>query len=251
MRAPTYAPSALRWTWNGREFVNQYGETMTEPRIERIGDAILYLGDCYTLLAQIQADAVVTDPPYGIAYKLNMPSRLNTTGNLNNETVTGDDKPFDPAPFLTWPCVLFGADHYAPRLSDGGTMHVWDKHCGRAANDSFSDAELFWINKRTKRHVFRYLWKGIQQEGAGEKRYHPTAKPVELMKFCIERVSPAETIFDPFMGSGTTGVACAALGRKFVGVEIEPKYFAIACERISAAYAQGRLQFSTTPRLPE
>lgn len=68
---------------------------------------------------------------------------------------------------------------------------------------------------------------------------HPTQKPVKLMEFCIGLVEGL--IFDPFMGSGTTGVACANLGRKFIGIEIERKYFDIACERVEAAYAQGRL----------
>jgi len=68
---------------------------------------------------------------------------------------------------------------------------------------------------------------------------HPTQKPIEVMCWCIERLPDgANTILDPFMGSGTTGVACAKLGRKFIGIEIEPKYFDIACRRIEAAYAQ-------------
>jgi DNA modification methylase len=70
---------------------------------------------------------------------------------------------------------------------------------------------------------------------------HPTQKPVNLMTWCIEQIGNPQTILDPFMGSGTTGVACANLGRKFIGIELERKYFDIACERIAAAYAQGRL----------
>ena len=68
---------------------------------------------------------------------------------------------------------------------------------------------------------------------------HPTQKPLDVMKWCIERLpSGCSTILDPFMGSGTTGVACVKLGRKFIGIEIEPKYFDIACKRISEALKQ-------------
>jgi len=213
---------------------------MSEPVV--IGDATLYHGDCLEILPTLgKVDAIVTDPPYGIGYKASCPSRINSTGNVNLGEIIGDNQPFDPTPFLDWPCVLFGADHFCNKLPEGGVMHVWDKHCGRASNDYFSDAELFWINRKSKRYVFRYLWKGIQQEGKGEKRYHPMAKPIELMKFCIMVLKVEGVIFDPFMGSGTTGVACADLGRKFIGIEIERKYFDIACERIEAAYSQMRL----------
>ena len=81
----------------------------------------------------------------------------------------------------------------------------------------------------------------MQDSEKGPIRYHPTQKPVALMQWCLGFLPDAKTILDPFMGSGTTGVACANLGRKFIGIEIEPKYFDIACERISRAQAQGSL----------
>ena len=77
--------------------------------------------------------------------------------------------------------------------------------------------------------------------GLGYEKDHPTQKPVELMQWCLGFIPDAKTILDPFMGSGTTGVACANLGRKFIGIEIEPKYFDIACKRIEIAYSQPRL----------
>ena len=228
---------------------------MNKPVI--IGDATLYHGDCLEILPTLdKVDAVVTDPPYGIGYKKggevkNRPlySGGSAHANRNNCSITGDDKHFDPSPFLDWPCVMFGGDHFSSKLPDSGVMHVWDKHCGRAANDHFSDAELIWVSKRTKRHVFRYMWKGIMQEGRGVKRVHPTQKPVQVMEWSIG-FAPDGIILDPFMGSGTTGVACVNLGRKFIGIEIEKKYFDIACERIEAAYAQGRL-FTYQGKYPE
>jgi len=66
---------------------------------------------------------------------------------------------------------------------------------------------------------------------------HPTQKPISLMAWCLQRVKASGTVLDPYMGSGTTGVACAALGLPFVGIEREPAYFKTACERIRAAHA--------------
>jgi site-specific DNA-methyltransferase (adenine-specific) len=206
-----------------------------------IGDATLYHGDCLEILPTLPkvGAVVVSDPPYGIGF-VSPPSGAHSLGKATVAPIVGDDRRFDPAPLLRWPCVLFGADHYSADLPHGGVFHVWDKHCGRAGADKFSDAELFWTSWTKKREVFRYLWKGFQQEGAGEKRDHPTQKPVPLMKFCVG-LTKAGLILDPFMGSGTTGVACAQLGRKFIGIEIEKKYFDIACERIDNAYRQQRM----------
>ena len=85
----------------------------------------------------------------------------------------------------------------------------------------------------------RRFWRGRSRPGNQEGSSHSTQKPLALMEWCADKTTG--TILDPFMGSGTTGVACANLGRKFIGIEIERKYFDIACERIDAAYAQGRL----------
>ncbi len=209
-------------------------------REEHLSDSVrLILGDCREVLPTLgRVDAVVTDPPYGISYKKGSGGQgCHSTKHRNIDAIVGDDDAFDPAPFLKWPCILFGADHFCDRLTSEGVMHVWDKHCGRAGKDSFSDAELFWTSWRQKRVVFRYLWKGLQQEGAGEYRWHPAAKPIVLMKWCIQ-LTDAQTILDPFMGSGTTGVAAVKLGRRFIGIEIEEKYFNIAVRRISEALKQ-------------
>jgi DNA modification methylase len=88
---------------------------------------------------------------------------------------------------------------------------------------------------------FSLLWKGIIQEEKinGGKRWHPTQKPIGLMRWCIEQLPrPGTIILDPFMGSGTTGAAAVRLGRKFIGIEIEPKYFDIAKKRIVDAYSE-------------
>jgi len=89
-----------------------------------------------------------------------------------------------------------------------------------------------------------HMWNGWSRASERDtQRDHPTQKPIRVMERCIElaRIPPAATVLDPFMGSGTTGVACANLGRWFIGIEIEPRYFDIACERIRRAYEQPRL----------
>jgi len=188
-------------------------------------------------------DAVVTDPPYGIGYTRgaggNGCHSLGKQGRRHERPIIGDDASFNPQPFFFAPCIMFGADHFAARLPTGGMFHVWDKDPrGKLEWDSYSDAELIWTSWTGKRRVFRYLWKGLCQEGRGEKRHHPTAKPVALMEWCLGFVPDAKTILDPFMGSGTTGVACQKLGRQFIGIEIDADYFDIACKRIEEAMRQ-------------
>lgn len=131
---------------------------------------------------------------------------------------------------------------YAPRLPHGRWL-AWNKLGHLEPWDDFSDVEFAWQNRRGADRIFSLLWKGLVQGekiGGGE-RFHPTQKPVGLMAWCLEQAGDAETILDPFMGSGTTGVACVNLGRKFIGIEIEPRYFDIACKRIAEAYRQPRL----------
>jgi site-specific DNA-methyltransferase (adenine-specific) len=211
-------------------------------RKEVIGNATLYLADCLTVLPYIKAQVVVSDPPYGIAHKHSGKAKGKWT-RANSDAIEGDAQEFDPAPILVAPAALFGADHYSTRLPDGGVFHVWDKECGRSGRiDSFSDAEIFWTSWQCKRQVVRYLWKGLQVEEptVDQVRQHPTQKPVAVMRQLIA-MSPAGTVLDPYMGSGTTGVAAMQLGRPFIGIEIEPKYYYIACERIENAQRQERL----------
>lgn len=218
-----------------------------------IGTATLYLGDCRDILPTLpKADACITDPPYGIAYQHSgggsgTQGQRDRPGRRNaNRPIHGDSEPFDPAHLLELaPSVLiFGADHFRARLPAGGTFIAWDKHCGRGPNDSFADCEFAWANFKTKRNVIRYLWKGVACEKAGEdggKRYHPTTKPQGVMHACLDMVPEARLILDPYMGSGSTGVAAIARGLAFIGCEIDPDHFETACARIEDAQRQGRL----------
>lgn len=214
----------------------------------QIGDATLYLGDCRHFA--LQADALVSDPPYGMNF--NTDSRRFSGGERGrgegraDRLIHGDDKPFEPSPWLRFDeVILWGANHFAQRLPVGTTL-VWLKKMPQHYATFLSDAEIGWQKGGHGVYAFHApdsngrRQKELTGSPFGGETGHPTQKPVALMEWCLGRVS-GETVLDPFMGSGTTGVACANLGRKFIGVEIEKRYFDIACERIEAAYAQRRL----------
>jgi site-specific DNA-methyltransferase (adenine-specific) len=170
----------------------------------------------------------------------NSPASISTTGKRAREAIVDDDRPFDPAPWVAFPeCVFTGAQYFYDRLPAGGSLHSWDKRGDYKPLDQ-SDADIIWRKTPGASRTFRLVWRGICRHAEyHEEIRHPTQKPVALMDWLVRMT--AGTVLDPFMGSGTTGVACAALNRPFVGIEVERKYFDIACERIAAAYAQGRL----------
>lgn len=211
-------------------------------KVEHLAEGVtLYLGDCREILPTLpKVDAVVTDPPYGIGFvhsgKGGKLARSTTFGGV---AIVGDDAPFDPSPWLSFPSViLFGANHFADKLPPSPNWLVWDKREGVCSNDQ-ADCEMAWTNLKGPARLTRHLWNGmLKASERGESRVHPTQKPVEVMRWCIEQIGGADVILDPFMGSGTTGVAAVKLGRKFIGIEIEERYFSIACKRISDALKQ-------------
>jgi hypothetical protein len=163
--------------------------------------------------------------------------RTATSGGRDwGDAVLGDTDSFDPSPWLGFPkVILFGSNHYARRLPVGTTL-VWVKRNDYAFGTFLSDAELAWM----KGGHGVYLFKDTSMYAVNKDRVHPTQKPVSLMKWCINRLNlkPGATILDPYMGSGTTGIAADELGFNFVGIECHEPYFETAKRRIDAALAE-------------
>jgi site-specific DNA-methyltransferase (adenine-specific)/modification methylase len=210
--------------------------------IKHIGDATLYLGDCMDILPTLdKVDAVITDPPYGINENS---KKVASRGKLASPKDYGDFD-WDKAPPTDNLIELirtkgqyqafFGGNYFT--LPPTSCWLVWDKLNG---DNDFADCELCWTNWHKAVRRLQWRWNGMIRQG-NEERYHPTQKPLEVMKWVITLCPKSETILDPFMGSGTTGVAAIQMGRKFIGIEREPKYFDIACKRIEQAVSQGQL----------
>ena len=207
-----------------------------------IGNCELYLGDCLEIMPTLgRVDAVVTDPPYGINENdKKIASRGKLAKPVDYGEVRWDQDPLqdyvDSARNISKYQIIFGGNYYI--LPPTNCWLVWDKING--TND-FADCELAWTNLDKAVRLKKHLWNGMLRGGEerGIQRVHPTQKPVEVMRWCIEHLpAECETILDPFMGSGTTGVACVKLGRKFIGIELDEKYFDITCRRIEEAYKQ-------------
>ena len=208
--------------------------------MRQIGDCTLYLGDCSDVMPVLKGvDAVVTDPPYGIG------EAAGKNKSRGTKAVSKDygSKKWDDAPLsgkllsdvlnLAGKQIIFGGNYF--ELPPTSCWLVWDKENGRS---DFADCELAWTNLPKAVRIIRFMWHGMLRANGEERGDHPTQKPVEVMRWCLSHVPDAKTICDPFMGSGTTGVACARDGRSFIGIERDPEYFEIACRRIEKAYCQ-------------
>jgi DNA modification methylase len=206
-----------------------------------IGDCTLYLGDCLDVMPTLgKVDAVVTDPPYGIGEangKNKSRSKLaksNDYGKKDWDNEPCSDDKLQLMQEISKNQIIFGGNYF--ELPPTSCWLVWDKENGGA---DFADCELAWTNLKKAVRLKKHMWNGMLRKGQEERWGHPTQKPLEVMSWCISHLPDnAETILDPFMGSGTTGVACVKLGRSFIGIELDEEYFEIACERIRQAYAQ-------------
>jgi site-specific DNA-methyltransferase (adenine-specific)/modification methylase len=210
---------------------------MIEPVI--IGNATLYCGDCREILPTLgKVDAVVTDPPYGLGDKWqggNAASKgkwkLSDGGaNMGWDAVTVEE--VCGLPDLAKDCIIWGGNYYALPPARGWLL--WDKIVRQWTS---GHAELAWTTLDQPVRAFNYALGELASEG----KAHPTQKPLPLMRWCLGFLPNAQTILDPFMGSGTTGVAAVQMGRSFIGIEREPKYFEIACRRIEEAQRQSDL----------
>lgn len=218
-------------------------------REEIIGDCRLILGDCRDILPTLgRFDACVTDPPYGIGEAAGKnKSRGNMAVAKDYGDMDWDNEPCGPEIIdmiraqSDWQ-IIFGGNYF--QLPPTSCWLVWDKLNG--AND-FADCELAWTNLNKAVRRIAWLWNGMIRKG-DDVREHPTQKPVGVMEWCLGHLPGSQSVIDPFMGSGTTGVACASLGLKFTGIEREPAYFDISCRRIEDAYRQPRLFAEPKPK---
>jgi site-specific DNA-methyltransferase (adenine-specific)/modification methylase len=213
---------------------------------EAMSDYLILNADCRRMPVDLaRVDAVVTDPPYGIGYRREAGGR----GLMHRDRplrIRGDDRPFDPRRWLDLPCLFWGAHHFAERLPRGSWL-AWDKAPNCGPDDNFADCDFAWCSMPgIKRNIFRYSWKGMacakidENNGRGQViRLHPTQKPIALMRWCVRLLGlpPGSTILDPYMGSGSTLIAALAEGHRAIGIEIDPRYCAIARRRIERPHA--------------
>lgn len=212
----------------------------------------MILGDAFNIVAGWPSDAaLLTDPPYGMGYRSTHSTAPNRT-HLQRKSgdfapIIGDDQEFDPAPFLRFRWVaLWGAQHYANRLPASRGWLVWDKRAGKTPSDA-SDCELAWTNRAAPTRIHTQLWRGAMRAGeenqVHQPKLHPNQKPVSLWMWVLEQMSVPKgtTVFDPFAGSASLGVACFRYGCDYVGVEIDPHYHQVASERLQREVRQPTL----------
>lgn len=216
-------------------------------RHEVIGGCVLFNADCLAVLPTLgKVDAVVTDPPYGIkqgngfdgfgrfgGFGPPIKRRQYENGEWDNERPTAEvfTAILEAAPVH----IIWGGNYFTDLLPISRKWLFWDK-C--QTMPTYSDGEMAWTSLpgvATKRLTYNNNGLMVKEKD----RVHPTQKPVEVMKWCVQMTDG--DVLDPFAGSGTTGVACVKLGRKFIGIEIEERYFKIACDRIQKAVDEPRL----------
>lgn len=205
-------------------------------RVVVIGSCELYLGDCAEILPTLDiADAAITDPPYGIG-RDGQTKTIGGHGGRKGYEHKGWDKSRPPEIIFSRIIqrskmqIIWGGNYFADLLPASGKWLVWDK--GQRINQS--DCELAYTSMDGALRIFELNRVALLTDGT----VNPTQKPVELMRWCLDMVSDANTILDPFMGSGTTGIACVNRGKSFIGIELDEEYFNHACARIRKAYAQ-------------
>lgn len=198
-------------------------------RVEEIGDCKLFLGDCLEMLPSLdRVDLILTDPPYGIGISSNPIRQAHDKMNWDDQAPP--QWVFDMMQEKAEKLIIWGGNYF--NLPPSQAFFVWDKM--QPEDFSLAMCEQAWCSFKKPAKIYRQSVKSYKKE-------HPTQKPVQLMEWCIKYAGDPKIVCDPFMGSGTTGVACAGLGIGFLGIEKEQKYFDVACKRVEAAYSQRRL----------
>ena len=211
---------------------------------EKNPDLKIYLGDCLAVLPLLpKVDLVVTDPPYGINADLEMHKKSGQQyGNAaapkgsyefsNWDANTPPQEVFELMRLKSKDQIIFGGNFF--ELPPTRCVLVWDKQNG---TNAFADCELAWTSFDNPIRIKRHLWNGMLRKNGEDRWSHPTQKPVEVIKWAIQQCKYWDiplTILDPFLGSGTTLVACKELNRNGIGIEISEKYCEIAKKRLRA-----------------
>lgn len=207
------------------------------------GSCTIYHADCRDILPLLEpVDLVLTDPPYGIGADAAMKKKAGTKPGVALATKRDygasnwDKEPIDDDTLLLVlgagsRLIVFGGNYYTHLMKPGPCWLVWDKE----NTGYFADCELAWTNLPQAARLRRHRWNGMIRKGQ-EQRWHPTQKPLDLLKWCIaqaDKHGENKTILDPFMGSGTTLRAAKDLDRKAIGIELEEKYCEIAAKRLA------------------
>ena len=207
-------------------------------------NGVLLCGDCLEIMPELEpVDLCIADPPYGIkenAHRIASRGKLAATtdyGNFDWDNKPATEKEINATIAAGENAIIWGGNYFNVPPSRGWL--VWDK----LNSGNFADCELAWTNLKMSVRIFRFMWNGMIRAGEarGKKRVHPTQKPIELMMWCLSFAPHAKSVLDPFLGSGTTAIACEHLNRKWIGIEISERYCEIAAKRIECEISQKKL----------
>lgn len=215
-------------------------------RIEHLAEGVtLHLGDCREILPAIESGVIVSDVPYGVAYKSGWANKFQDVEIANDKTTAARDDVL--AIWGDRPALIFGS-WKVPRPESTKLVLTWDK-----GTVGMGDLSLPWFPCTEEIYVIGSGWAGARTSAVmrhvGRNEHHPTEKPVSLMSELVAKCDPALTVIDPFMGSGSTGVAAVRFGRDFIGAELHEPYFDIACRRIADEVRRPRM-FNRAPAAP-
>jgi len=222
-----------------------------EKRYFETERGILYCGDCLEIMKKIpekNIDLVLTDPPYGIniakdgTVGVERKAKLTNYGKQTWDFAPPNKEVFDTMLRISKKSIIFGGNYFTDKLPVSKCWLCWDKKIPK--NFTKAQIELMWTNMTTYSRIYSVLWHGMIRERyrGDEQRFHPTQKPVKLICDLLRDFSANNSlILDPFIGSGTTAVACEQLNRRWIGIEINEEYCEITKKRISVEVRQKKL----------